>query len=104
MTRIFFKAELDKKIFYVMAFLMITLLVSYIVTLKKTVGNIVAREKIEKMSIGIENDIHLIESNYLALKRNVSLENARELGMSDPKNVVYVSKKPLGLVVKSSEL
>lgn len=91
-----------ERIFYVFAFLIFSLVLTYAALVHTTVHNIVAREDLIKQTRNKSGEIGMLEAHYFSLKNSVTLAVAQELGFSEPSSPVYISKKALGVARSTS--
>jgi len=89
-------------LFYLFAFLIVTLVLTYAGLVHSTVHNIVAREDLIKQTRNKSGEIGVLEAHYFSLKNSVTLASAAELGFSEPATTVYISKKALGVARSTS--
>ncbi|OHA88373.1 MAG: hypothetical protein A2653_02275 [Candidatus Zambryskibacteria bacterium RIFCSPHIGHO2_01_FULL_43_25] len=81
-------------IFWGIACLTAGLAVFYILGINQTVRNVAERQILETELSSISNKIAELEFSYIALKNNITINTAFELGFEQVKEVVYVSRKP----------
>ena len=87
---------IDKKITFVLAGLLISLVVTYGYFVKQTIQNIVLRESVEERISDLGSEVSNLEVTYIRLKNQISLEFAHSLGYIDIPEVKFVSKSLLG--------
>ncbi|MBP9701429.1 MAG: hypothetical protein KBD47_00420 [Candidatus Pacebacteria bacterium] len=89
-------------LFYVFAFLILSLVLTYAGLVHTTVHNILAREALLKVNRNKSGAIGMLEAQYFSLKNSVTLATAVELGFSEPTSAVYISKKAQGVARTTS--
>lgn len=77
--------------------------IAYGVILKKTVENVVEREKISKESKTLLTDISDLETKYFSMKNSVTTEIAYAKGFKNPKTTSYISTKDLTAMAIKNE-
>ncbi len=80
----------EKSIFWIFFSVFIFLLVSYGFMVNKTIINAVSTQKIEKDIIVLNSEVNSIESKYLDLKNNVTIDLALSKGFTVNENIKYV--------------
>jgi hypothetical protein len=77
--------------------------IAYGIILKKTVENVVEREKISKESKTLLTDISDLETKYFSMKNSVTTEIAYAKGFKNPKTTSYISTKDLTAMAIKNE-
>ncbi|MFA5830388.1 MAG: hypothetical protein WC878_01000 [Candidatus Paceibacterota bacterium] len=87
--------DFEQKMFWLFATLIFCTLVFYMYVISSTILNIVARETAERDVKSANSVISVLESEYIALGRNLDLNNAKDLGYREVAEVDYVSRTPV---------
>ena len=77
-------------------FFIVTILIFssvYGLLLKRTILNVVERERLSKDNRGLMTEISDLETRYFSMKNHVTLEIAHAKGFDNPKNTAYISNK-----------
>ena len=74
---------LEKRIFWCLAFISITLVGMYAVLISKSIVNVIVREEIEENIIHTNTKIGQLEFEYIRQKDMVTIALAESLGFSD---------------------
>ncbi len=80
----------EKSIFWIFFSVFIFLLVSYGFMVNNTIVNAVAKQKTEKDIVVLNSEVNSIESKYLVLKNNITVDLALSKGFAVNDNVKYV--------------
>jgi hypothetical protein len=80
----------EKSIFWIFFSVFIFLLVSYGFMVNKTIVNAVSKQKTEKDIIVLNSEVNSIESKYLDLKNNITIDLALSKGFIVNENIKYV--------------
>lgn len=95
----------EKSIFWIFFFMFIFFLVSYGFMVNKTISNAVAKQQMEVEILSINSDVNSMESNYLSLKNDVTMDLAIAKGFivnSKEKYAMVSSSKGLSLSVNEN--
>ena len=94
-----------QRIFAILIVSIVIAMFGYVFLLQKAIINVVDREQVSKQVSSISMKIGALEEKYLSLKNTVTLELAREKGLTDAKNISYISsEKSLTAVAIRNEL
>ena len=93
-----------QKTFVILLACIFVTIFAYIFLLQKAIINVVDREQVSKQAKSLSAEIGNLEAQYLSLKNTVTLELAREKGLTDASNISYISKKSLTAVAPRNEL
>lgn len=85
--------NLEKKLFWSIAMLIIIFSGLYLYSVNQTIINVVERQNIEKQIAGINSRISDTEVSYMNLKNNINYEFAVSKGFVKVSNEKYVSRK-----------
>jgi hypothetical protein len=80
----------EKSIFWIFFSVFIFLLVSYGFMVNKTIVNAVSKQQTEKNIIVLNSEVNSIESKYLDLKNDITIDLALSKGFTINDNVKYV--------------
>lgn len=80
----------EKSIFWIFFSVFIFLLVFYGFMVNKTIVNAVSKQKTEKDIIVLNSEVNSIESKYLDLKNNITIDLALSKGFIVNENIKYV--------------
>lgn len=83
--------EHDRRIFWILGGLLALVLASYVYFLGVSVYAVIARKQAQLYTGKINSQISQLESQYVALDRNINLALAHERGFSDISVPRYVS-------------
>lgn len=86
----------ERKTFYVLVSLIVVVSFFYGFFVQQTIINVVEREKTLKETRVVSSEIGDLESSYIALKNNITLDFAYAQGFKDAKATEYISKRELG--------
>lgn len=87
--------DFEQKMFWVFAFLIFCSVVFYMYIVSSTILNIIARETAERDVKVANSAISELESEYIALGKNLDLTNAKGLGYREVAEIDYVSRTPV---------
>ncbi len=85
-----------KRTSYMLLLMIAVLLGSYIYFVNGAIFKIVAWQSAEKQISALGPAVGLLEANYLALERTVTMAKAATLNFQDAANPEFISRKPLG--------
>jgi hypothetical protein len=88
--------EHDRRIFWVLALLLIACLSFYIYFLSVSVVSVIARKTAEQATVRLSADVSMLESEYVVLDRVINLSLAHERGFSDITAPRYISQNTEG--------
>lgn len=86
----------ERKTFYVLVALIGLMSFFYVFFVQQTIMNVVEREKTLKEARVVSSEIGDMESAYIALKNNITLDFAYAQGFKDADATEYISKRELG--------
>jgi hypothetical protein len=86
----------ERKTFYVLVTLIAFVSFFYGFFVQQTIMNVVEREKTLKEARVLSSEIGDLESAYIALKNNITLDFAYAQGFKDADTTEYISKRALG--------
>ncbi|MFA5934885.1 MAG: hypothetical protein WC827_03320 [Candidatus Paceibacterota bacterium] len=95
----------EKSVFWIFSFVFIFFLVSYGFMVNKTITNAVAKQQMEAEILVLNSDVNSMESNYLSLKNDVTMDLAISNGFiknSQEKYAMVSSKGGLSLSVNEN--
>ena len=84
------KIHIEKLIFNTLVIGILVSALLYVYFVSSSVLNIVQRKNIEATINFASSDVGNLESEYIFLTKNITLQYARTLGFSEPKDVAYV--------------
>ena len=84
---------IEKKVFWLMTFVLFASVFSYMYFVKQTVFNIVERDRMVEELVGLSSQISEYEFYYIALKNDINLDYAHSVGFVDVKNPKFASRK-----------
>ena len=95
----------EKSLFWIFFFVFIFFLVSYGFMVNKTIANAVSKQNMEEEIVSLNSDVNSMESNYLSLKNNITMDLATANGFvadSQEKYAMVSSNKGLSLSVNEN--
>lgn len=92
----------ERRIFYVLLSLIAAVAFFYGFFVQQTIVNVVEREKGLKEVRVVNSRIGDLESAYIAIKNNITIDLAYERGFKDAVTTEYISKNELGKVTLRS--
>ncbi len=95
-------AGIERKIFYGIVVLIMVVAFFYGFFVQQTIKNVVSREKTIKDTRELGSVIGDLESQYISLKNNITLDFAYAQGFKDAVKTEYISKKALGKISNES--
>ncbi len=87
--------DFEQKMFWVFVSLIFCAGVFYMYVISSTILHIVARESTERDVKVASSAIASLESEYIALARDLDLNNAKGLGYKEVSEIDYVSRTPV---------
>ena len=88
--------NLQKRILYVMFWILSILALAYVLFLGNVVWNIVERKSFEKETLTLRSEVLNLEMEYLAISQKVDLNLAKSLGFKEVVKTQFVTRKALG--------
>jgi hypothetical protein len=91
-----------KKIFYTLSGVLMLLVLTYGYMLNTTILNVVARQKAQTQIALLSSDTSDLETSYIALQNDVSINLAYSLGFKDVSNpqFLYRNNSAIGLSLR----
>jgi hypothetical protein len=87
---------LKKWLFWILAGTSVLSILLYAYFLNATVSHIVERKELQKDIATYNTQISELEFTYIQKQHEITLENARKLGFSEPDNPEYVTQGQVG--------
>lgn len=79
-------------IFWAQIALIVSLIITYMYMVNKTVWNVMARQQVESSLVSLNSKLSDLEFEYITAKSNVTLEMARSLGYQSPQATYFVTR------------
>lgn len=80
------------RLFFLLVIICLLSLFTYIYAINATARNVAVRQNLEKQITDLSTNLDSLEFTYIALKNNVTLELAYQLGFREVKSPLYVSR------------
>ena len=77
--------------FYFLAFGIVATAMLYMFFVNSAVRSAVARKNTESSILALENKVSDLEYNYMTKQNSITLESAKDSGLSEPVNKVFIS-------------
>jgi hypothetical protein len=93
-TNIINNDNLEKRLFYGLAAVLLVLFLSYLYFLGTITFNIVERKALEKQAKGLASNVGTLELQDLALANKIDMAYAGELGFVEASHAIFASRAP----------
>jgi len=93
---------LRKRSFYFLFSGILILSFVYMFFLCNTIYNIIERKNIEDNIRNLSSTVSQMELDYLSLNEGINLSLAKDLGLSEPKNVYFSQKSLVGNLARAN--
>ena len=91
-TRIINQSDLEKRLFYGLATVLVGAFLAYLYFLGTITFNIVERKALENRAKDIASDVSALELQYLALANKIDMQYAGALGFAEAKTAQFASR------------
>ncbi len=102
MEALIFEEQFKRKIFFGLICSIGVVGFLYVYLVNQTVMNIVERKSSEEKLSELSSKLNALEFSYINLEGNITLEKAEAMGLSDRKDKIFVTWKPLGRTLSLS--
>jgi hypothetical protein len=83
----------EKKIFWILACLLLLVAALYVYFLNQTINGIMTREVIYEENMRLASRLSELEADYIALSNAVSLKHAYSMGFIEAPKTVFISRR-----------
>lgn len=83
----------EKRAFFLLVFVILTLISFYIYFISKSIINVIVREEISKDAVAVSSKIGELEFKYITHKNAINKEFAKQAGFEDIAEKKFVARK-----------